>query len=137
LAVLYDGHCNFCRGQMSNLVRLARSGAVEPVDFQAVGALDRYENVTHAQCMQSMIVVAPDQRTWTGAEAFARVLMTRPILGKVAYLYYVPGLKHLADWIYGIVARHRYRIAGRAVAGGDCDSGACQLHFDAPKKEED
>lgn len=132
LQVLYDGHCRFCQRQMRKLLRLARPGALAPVDFQAPGALDAFEGVTWEECMQAMIVVAPDGRRWQGAEAAARALVTRRVLGAWAWLYYLPGLRQLLNAAYRAVARRRYRLAGRAVAEGECEEGSCALHFPEP-----
>ncbi len=127
--VLYDGNCTFCRGQMKNLVRLARPGAIEPVDFQPPGALDPYPSVTHAACMQAMQLITPDGRVYSAFEAAVRAVATRPI-GVVAYAYYLPGLRILFDATYAILAAQRYRIAGRQIAAGACAEGnACAVHF--------
>jgi predicted DCC family thiol-disulfide oxidoreductase YuxK len=47
----------------------------------------------------------------------------RPI-GRVAYLYYLPGLRQLLDWIYRRVARNRYKLMGTT-----CPDGTCALHI--------
>jgi predicted DCC family thiol-disulfide oxidoreductase YuxK len=68
--------------------------------------------------------VNADARVFGGAEAVARTLATRGVLGAWGYLYYVPGLRQLAGWTYAWVARNRYRFMGRT----DCASDACALH---------
>jgi predicted DCC family thiol-disulfide oxidoreductase YuxK len=128
--VLYDGNCVFCRGQLKNLVRLARPGAIEPTDFQQPGALDRFPGVTHAACMQAMQLVTPDGRVYSAFEAAVRAVATRRPIGLIAYFYYVPGLRILFDAAYAIIAAQRYRIAGRQFAAGACAEGdACAVHF--------
>jgi tetratricopeptide (TPR) repeat protein len=94
-------------------------------DFQAPGALDPYPMLTHDQCMRAMQVVRGDGRVFAGAEAVARVLATRPVLGKIAWLYYLPGIRALADALYSWVARNRYRFFGPPEA---CEDGACAVH---------
>lgn len=133
LLVLYDGQCVFCTTQMARLQRWAQKDALEPRDFQPPGALDDIEGLTWDDCMQAMVVVAPDGTHWRGAEAAARALMTRPLMGKLAWLYYTPGLRWITDRIYAAIAKRRYAIAGRKVAAGECDGGTCQLHFPAPE----
>ena len=128
--VLYDGHCQFCRAQMETLLRFARRGAIEPLSFQEPGVLERFEGVTHEACMEAMHVVMPDGRVYRGMEAAARAVLTRPILGAVAWLYYVPGLRQLLDALYRWIAKRRYAIAGRALAEQGCDGGTCAVHFD-------
>src|SRR5262249_38180212 len=61
-------------------------------------------------------------RVYAGAEAAVRAVGLRP-LGKLAYVYFVPGLRQLADAIYKVVARNRYKLAGTT-----CEDGTCALH---------
>lgn len=127
--VLYDGHCRFCKAQMKNLLVLARRGAIEPLSFQDEGVLDRFAGLTHEACMEAMHLVTPEGRVFRGMEAAARAVATRPVLGLVAWLYYLPGLRQLLDAAYRWIARRRYAIAGRELASGGCDSDACAVHF--------
>src|SRR5262249_44433979 len=127
--VLYDGHCRFCVAQMKRLMALARRDRVVAVDFQELGALDRFPGISHEACMQAMHLITSDGRVYRGFEALVRTLGTRPGLGPAAYLYYLPGLRQLCDRLYTFVAAHRYRIWGRSKSAAQCESGACSLHF--------
>jgi predicted DCC family thiol-disulfide oxidoreductase YuxK len=129
--VLYDGACRFCSAAAQRLAALARPGAVEMVNFQAPGALDRFPGVSHAACMQAMHLVTPDGRLYRGAEAGVRALATRWFPGWFAYVYYLPGLRQLFDRLYAFVAAHRYRLMGKTAAG-ECDGGTCALHAPMP-----
>lgn len=123
--LLYDGHCRFCTAGARRLVRWARPGAVELASFQDPGVLERFPDLTRDQCMGAMHLVECDGRVLRGAEAVVRVLLTRGWLLAWTRLYYVPGLRWLADRTYQWVARNRYRLAGRA----GCDDTGCALHL--------
>jgi predicted DCC family thiol-disulfide oxidoreductase YuxK len=97
---------------------------VELVSFQDEGVLGRFPGVSHEACMQRMHVVRPDGRVFAAAEAVARALTLLPLVGWVGFLYYVPGVRQLAELGYRVVAKNRYRIAGRE----GCDNGTCSLH---------
>ena len=126
--VLFDGHCPFCRAQAGRLARWSDRGVViETRDFQEPGVLDAYPTLTHEQCMASMQLVGPDGHVWSGAEAVARLLMTRPF-GLFAWLYYVPLLRWICDLAYRFVAKRRYRIAQRKRTI-HCDGTTCSVHF--------
>jgi predicted DCC family thiol-disulfide oxidoreductase YuxK len=128
--VLYDGLCRFCTLGMRRLQALARPGAIEAVDFQQPGALDRFPGISHDACMRQMHLVLPDGRVIGGFEAAVQALATRPILGRFAYLYYLPGLRQLCDWLYCVVAANRYRLLGKTA--GACAGGTCALHSGLP-----
>jgi predicted DCC family thiol-disulfide oxidoreductase YuxK len=126
--LLYDGSCRFCTAQSQNLIALARRGVVEAVDFQQPGVLARFPGISHEACMQAMHLVSPDGRIYKGFEAAVRAVATRPVLGTIAYLYYLPGLRHVIDWLYAFVAGRRYRLFGGNAVNSNCDGGTCKLH---------
>lgn len=121
---LYDGRCGICRASVERLRPWARPGAVEFRDFHGDGALDAFPGVSREACTEAMHLVLPDGRVVRGAEAVARLLLTRPLLGAPAWLYYVPGLRQVLDAAYAAIARRRYRIAAKA---GLCDDGVCHV----------
>ena len=131
--VLYDGHCKLCTRGARQLVALARPGAVEAVNFQEPGALDRFPGLSHEACMQAMYLVAPHGQLFRGFEAAVRAVATRPFLGLLAYAYYVPGIRQLCDRVYAYIAANRYRLFGKLAAAHECAEGTCSLHF--PRKE--
>jgi predicted DCC family thiol-disulfide oxidoreductase YuxK len=126
--VLYDGACRFCTAGMRRLLVWARRGAIEPVDFQQPGALDRFPGLTHDACMRQMHLVTPAGKVYGGFEAVVHAVMTRPILGWLAMGYYLPGLRQLFDAVYSWIAARRYRLLGKKVAAGECPTGTCALH---------
>jgi predicted DCC family thiol-disulfide oxidoreductase YuxK len=132
--VLYDGHCKFCTAQSRNLAALARPGAVHLLDFQEPGVLDRFPGVTYEACMQAMHLITPSGRVYRGFEAAVQAVATRPVIGWLAYGYYLPGIRQLCDWVYARVAANRYRLMGKAVAAGECDGGTCSLHLPRNKR---
>jgi predicted DCC family thiol-disulfide oxidoreductase YuxK len=120
IIVLYDGLCRFCTGSAKKLARLAGKRRIETVSFQDEGVLERFPDIGYDALMKRMHVVMPDGRVFAGAEAVTRVIAALPIVGALAFGYYVPGIRQLANVAYDAVARNRYRIAGK--------SGACHLH---------
>jgi len=126
--VLYDGQCRFCTRQSRRLVALARPGSVEAVNFQDAGALDPFPGITHEACMQAMHLIEPDGRVSKGAEAIVRAMSTRPMFRWMPVIYYVPGIRHLLNGLYALVAANRYRIWGKATTAESCSGGTCSLH---------
>jgi predicted DCC family thiol-disulfide oxidoreductase YuxK len=124
LIALYDGACRFCAREAKRLARLG-GDRLETRSFQAPGALDAFPGLTHDACMKRLHVVAPDGAVFTGAEAFARIVATVPIVGALAYGYYVPGVRQLSEWAYDRFAKNRYRFGKTDEA---CDGGTCHLH---------
>jgi protein-S-isoprenylcysteine O-methyltransferase Ste14/predicted DCC family thiol-disulfide oxidoreductase YuxK len=128
--VLYDGYCRLCAGGAKQLVALGGPGALHKVSFQDPGVLDSFPGVSHAACMRQMYLVAPDGRVFGGFEAAVQAVATRPLVGWLAYGYYLPGVRLLLDGVYTLVAANRYRLLGKAAAA--CDGTTCAVHF--PKR---
>ena len=128
--VLYDGHCKFCTAAARKLLRLARPGALTALSFQDAGVLERFPGLTFDVCMKQMQLVTPDGKVYAGFEAAVQALATRPLVRFFVSIYYVPGVRQLCDWLYGVVAANRYRISGKT-AQAACESGTCVLHLPA------
>jgi predicted DCC family thiol-disulfide oxidoreductase YuxK len=127
--VLYDGHCKFCTAGAKKLLGMGRPGALHLVNFQAPGALAPLPGITYEACMRQMYLVTPAGRVYGGFEAAVQAVATRPVLGRLAYMYYLPGVRLLLDLAYALIAANRYRIMGKAVAEGECEGGTCSLHL--------
>ncbi|NOJ94156.1 DUF393 domain-containing protein [Corallococcus sp. CA049B] len=121
--VLYDSHCRVCSGAAREMRKLVGGQGTELLSFRDEGVLAAFPGVSFERCEKAMQLIQADGRVLEGAEAIVRALGRRP-LGRLLYVYYVPGLRQLADAVYGVVARYRFRIAGR-----NCPDGACAVHF--------
>ncbi|MEQ8844073.1 MAG: DUF393 domain-containing protein [Phycisphaerales bacterium] len=124
--LLYDGECAFCRVSVRRASRVAGRDRVEAVNYHEPGALDDLPGVSAEDCQGAMHLIETSGRVSKGAEAIARVLMMRPVLGLLGRLYYIPGVRWLSDRAYGLIARNRHRIS-KLYGGASCDSGACAL----------
>ncbi len=121
--ILFDGHCRLCSAAARKLDRLLGSQGTELRSFREEAGLAPFPGVAYERCEKAMQLVQADGRVVEGAEAIVRALGRR-VWGKLLYVYYVPGLRQLVDALYTVVARNRFRIAGRA-----CPDGACAVHF--------
>jgi predicted DCC family thiol-disulfide oxidoreductase YuxK len=126
--ILYDGRCRFCTAGSRRLESWMRRGSVERADFQQPDVLARFPGLSYEACMERLHLVAPDGRVFGGVEAIVQALATRGVLGRLAYLYYLPGLRWLLDRLYKLIAANRYRLLGRAVAAEQCEGETCALH---------
>ncbi|WP_426751591.1 thiol-disulfide oxidoreductase DCC family protein [Myxococcus sp. Y35] len=121
--ILYDGHCRLCSGAARRLQRMLGASGTRLRSFRDEGVLAAFPGVTADRCERAMQLVLPEGRVVEGLEAVVLALGRRP-LGRLLRVYYLPGLRQLLDVLYRLVARYRFRIAGR-----QCPDGACALHF--------
>ena len=118
-ALLYDGKCASCRMWLLYLQRLFGNG-VEWIASQDIG--DRFPNVNRAEFKRSVVLVAADGNVSYGASAIFGVLALSPRHSGFDWLYrHAPPFRHIADWFYSLVARHRnaaYKLT-RVLIGPD------------------
>lgn len=122
--VLYDGQCNFCRSQISTLRRLDGRQRLKFVSLHDPDVATTYPNLTFEQLMAEMWIVTPEGKQYGGAYAVRHLTRRLPILWPVAPLMHIPFTMPIWSFLYRLVAKYRYKIAGR-----DCDEGGtCSLH---------
>ena len=122
--VLYDGQCNFCRSQINILRRLDGRNRLKFISLHDPEVAINYPNLTVEQLMEQMWIVTPDGKQYGGAYAVRYLTRRLPILWPVAPLLHMPLTMPIWCFLYRLVAKYRYKIAGR-----DCDEGGtCSLH---------
>jgi predicted DCC family thiol-disulfide oxidoreductase YuxK len=127
--LLFDGRCRLCRAQAERLERLGGDRVrVRPLQE----ALRDYPQLNEADALREMKLVDSNGRVYGGAEALVRLVRHgHPSLGRLMLVYYLPGIRWLADRSYAWVARNRYRIWGRVEDA--CEDDACQIHYPPTK----
>lgn len=123
--VIYDGECEFCRGQVRNLRRLDSGGSrLGFLSLHDPRVAERFPDLSHDQLMKEMVVVDQQGTRHGGADAVRYLTRRLPLLWPAAPILHVPGSAGLWRWLYQQVAKRRYRIAGRS-----CDGGTCDVHL--------
>jgi len=121
--ILYDSHCRLCVAAARRLRRLLPPDQVILLSFREPGVLARFPQLSLERCERAMQLVIPGGRTFEGAEALVQGLRHRR-WGRLACVYYLPGLRQLIDGLYRLVARYRFRFFGHT-----CDGEACAGHL--------
>lgn len=122
LTLVYDGDCRFCTAGSDRLLGLAAPGAVRRMSNKDERDMASLPPAARAGITSSLQIVSPEGEVASGAAAVARTLNTRPVWRLITWLYWVPVVRQLTDWLYALIARHRYRIMGR---NDPCTTGAC------------
>lgn len=123
--VIYDGQCNFCRAQVSNLRRLDCCGnRLSFLSLHDTRVAERYPDLRHEDLMEQMYVIDPHDRRHGGADAVRYLSRRLPLLWPLAPLLHLPGTARLWRWMYRQIASRRYRLAGRS-----CEGDSCSVHL--------
>lgn len=112
--LFYDGTCGFCNGTVQWVLRNDRRARLRfaPLQGSTYAALD----VANKPTDLSTIVLVENDRLYTRTSATVRMLRAMggvwSLLGSLLWL--IP--KPLRDLGYRLIARNRYRLAGRVEA---------------------
>jgi predicted DCC family thiol-disulfide oxidoreductase YuxK len=120
--VLYDGQCRFCRSQIALLKRLDLTGRLRFESLHEPSVAEEFPDLDRDDLMREMYLVDRSGHAHAGAEAVRCLSRRLPLLWPLALPLHVPGSLPIWKWLYRVVARNRYRLAGR------CDGGTCHLH---------
>jgi predicted DCC family thiol-disulfide oxidoreductase YuxK len=119
--VLFDGQCRFCRGQMAILRRLDLTGRLQLTSLHDSSVARDFPEIPAEDLRREMFVVDRAGRAHPGVHAWRLLARRLPLLWPAAVPLHVPGSLPIWDWLYRLIARNRYRFAGR------CDEGSCHL----------
>lgn len=121
--VIYDGQCNFCRSQVRKLNRLDCCGnRLSFLSLHDPRVAERYPDLTHDDLMEQMYVIDGQARRHAGADAVRYLSRRLPTLWIAVPILHLPGTASLWRWLYGQVAKRRYKLAGKT-----CENDVCKL----------
>lgn len=123
--VIFDGDCNFCRKQVRRLQRWAPK-RLAFISLHDPRVKQLYPDLEHEALMKEMYLIDGEGNRYAGAAAVKYLSRNAPRLWIFAPLFHIPFSMPVWKWCYGLVAKYRYRIAGKA---NDCDDGACEIHY--------
>jgi len=110
--VVFDGVCPFCVGWVRRAIQLDRAGRLRFAPKQTEGARRRLLAAGCDPDLVESIVLIEGDRVWTQSDAALRIIGCLPFPHSLpAALRIVP--RALRDFVYGVIARNRFRWFGR------------------------
>jgi predicted DCC family thiol-disulfide oxidoreductase YuxK len=93
------------------LKALDRNRRVTAVPFQKSG-VPASVGLTLEECKASTWAIAPDGGRYRGAEAVNALVACAIGTALPLLVYYLPGIRHLQDFIYSLIASNRSHLPG-------------------------
>jgi predicted DCC family thiol-disulfide oxidoreductase YuxK len=84
---------------------------VEAVSLHDPDLAKRFPALSREELRKALHLITPSGRVYAGFEAAVRVVAMGRFPGKLAFLYYLPGLHWLLDRAYSWLAARRYRLS--------------------------
>lgn len=121
LTILYDGNCAICRASADRVRRHDSGARIALVDLHDPAVPARFPQIDRAVALRLMQAVDDRGRVYSGVDAWSAIGMALPGWRLPGRLLQVPGIHAVAGWVYGWIARNRYRWNREACADGSCD----------------
>lgn len=132
--VVYDGDCNVCQRLARRLTAWDWRGCFEIVPSQHPGVRARFPWIPARAYLESLqLVRVADGRTWQGAAAIEQILRVVPRGRWFAWIFRVPLVRPIAEWLYRAFARNRYRLG----CGEHCQWRHADLEFEQTRGSAD
>lgn len=109
--IFYDANCAFCKSWVIRTHTFVMTLGFHFVPMQADWALDAI-GVKTIEHIQEMKLLTSNDELYGGVDAFVHVCREAWYLMPVAILLNLPGINHLAKWIYRMIARNRHCLGG-------------------------
>ena len=110
--VLFDGVCNLCNGFVQFVVQRDRHGEFQFASLGSDAAGRVLKEASSPDPLPDSIVLVEGHRVFTRSDAALRIARRLAFPWPLTYvLVLVP--RPLRDWVYDLVARHRYAWFGR------------------------
>ncbi len=110
--VLFDGVCNLCNGAVQFIINRDAKNRFSFASLQSEAGQARLRQFGLATDAFDTFVLVEGGKAYTRSTAALRIARRLPGAWPLLYgLVVIP--KPLRDWVYGLVARNRYRLFGR------------------------
>ncbi len=111
-SITYDAECNFCNGVVRFLGRHDRKGRFRFVPLQSEDGEELIRKAGLPEKDRSTVVYHAGERIYLRSTAVLHILKDTGGIWSFAYIFIIVP-RFIRDFVYRLVARYRYRIAGR------------------------
>jgi predicted DCC family thiol-disulfide oxidoreductase YuxK len=108
--VVYDANCNICTRLAGFLGRWDRGHHLEVIPSDTLGLTERFPWIAPERYLASVQVICPDGRTFESAAAIEELLHVLPFGWLAWWVFWIPGVRPLAEKLYRWFARNRYHF---------------------------
>ena len=110
--ILFDGVCNLCNGSVQFVIKRDSARYFRFASLQSDAAARVLADAGHAGAVPDSMILVEDDKVWFKSTAILRIARHLRFPWSAGYAFIaIP--RPLRDWIYDLVARHRYRWFGK------------------------
>jgi predicted DCC family thiol-disulfide oxidoreductase YuxK len=110
--ILFDGVCNLCNGFVTFVIAHDAVGRFHFGPLQSPAARRLLDSIESGHHWPDSVLLVENGRVWTRSAAALRVARGLKFPWPLAYIFVIVP-RPLRDWIYDVVARHRYQWFGK------------------------
>ena len=110
--LLFDGLCNLCIGSVNFILKRDKIGKFKFASLQSGSGIELCKQHNIDTNIVDSIVLIKDDRVFIKSSAVLEILKDLPM----GWRFFRIGIilpKFVLDWLYDIIAKHRYKIFGK------------------------
>ena len=112
-AITYDAECNFCNGVVRFLKKRDKRGHFRFVPLQSDGGVELIKKAGLPEKDRNTVVYYSGGKIYIRSTAVLYILRDTHSIWSLAFAAIIFP-RPLRDWVYRLVARYRYHIAGHS-----------------------
>lgn len=110
--ILFDGLCNLCNGSVNFILKRDKKGKFKFASLQSEIGTELTNKYNIDTNIVDSIVLIKNNKVFTKSNAVLEILKDLPIGWRVFRIGIILP-KVIRDWLYDLIAKHRYRIFGK------------------------
>lgn len=110
--ILFDGLCNLCNGSVNFILKRDKPGKFKYASLQSDIGIELCKQHNIDTNIVNSIVLIKNDKIYIKSNAVLEILKDMPIGWRVFRIGIILP-KFIRDWLYDIIAKHRYRIFGK------------------------
>ena len=112
LIILFDGLCNLCNGSVNFILKRDKSKKYKFASLQSSIGIELTKKYNIDTNIDDSIVLIKNDKVFIKSSAVLEILKDMPIEWRIFRIGIILP-KFVRDWMYDIIAKHRYKIFGK------------------------
>ena len=110
--ILFDGFCNLCNGSVNFILKRDKIGKFNFASLQSEAGIKLTTKYNIDTTIIDSIVLIKNDTVYVKSSAVLEILKDLPIGWRIFRIGIILP-KFARDWLYDVIAKHRYRIFGK------------------------
>lgn len=121
--IIFDGECNFCIGQIQKIKSRSKSDQFDYLPRKADNLLNMFPELVPFEMQDGLRFLNYQKKVFVGPDAVYQIYKRISPFNFIAWVYRLPIFNWFCKLIYKIIAKNRYKLAGK------CEKDICAVPY--------